>query len=268
MDQDSFHLKRNSIAGGEPGKYTDFGMNWTILGLSDHYCGAFFSIFDENYPMTRSAKFSKGEELANAISHFFGALLALAGLIVMIKRSLVYGNGLHLVTTSVFGITMITLYLSSTLTHILPVGRTKDAFFNFDRIAIYFLIAGTYTPITLLALGGPIGWTLFGLEWGLAITGTVLILNRPGDFNTGVNSFYVISYALMGWLILIAIVPIVRTLPFMGWMWILIGGLCYSLGIIFFKFTRFPYHHLVWHILVIAGSLSHFFAVYFFIIPG
>jgi len=218
--------------------------------------------------MKSNTKFSKGEELANALSHFSGAMLAVAGLILMIYSSLIYGNAWHVVATSVFGSTMIILYLSSTLTHILPAGRTKDVFFNFDRIAIYLLIAGSYTPITLLTLGGPLGWTLFGLEWGLAIIGTTMIMTRPGDYDTGVNSYYVISYALMGWLILIAIVPVARVLPFMGWMWILIGGLCYTLGIIFFKFTRFPYHHLVWHILVIAGSLSHFFAVYFFIIPG
>ena len=218
--------------------------------------------------MKSNTKFSKGEELANALSHLSGAMLAVAGSILMICSSLINGNALHVVATSVFGTTMIILYLSSTLTHILPEGRTKDAFFNFDRIAIYFLIAGTYTPITLLTLSGPLGWTLFGLEWGLAIIGTIMIMTRPGDYNTGVNNYYLISYALMGWLILIAIVPVVRILPFMGWMWILIGGLCYTLGIVFFKLTRFPYHHLVWHILVIAGSLSHFFAVYFFIIPG
>lgn len=218
--------------------------------------------------MESNVKFSRGEELANALSHFFGAMLAVAGLILMVYNSLVYGNGWHVATSSVFGVSMIILYLSSTLTHILPMGRSKDIFFNLDRVAIYFLIAGTYTPIVLITLNGPLGWTLFGLEWGLAITGTIMILTRPGDYNTGVNSFYVISYALMGWLILIAIVPLVRILPFMGWMWILIGGLCYSVGVIFFKLTRFPYHHLVWHLLVMAGSLSHFFAVYLYIIPG
>lgn len=217
--------------------------------------------------MEKNIKFSRGEELANAISHFSGALLAIAGLILMVHFSLLKGNNWHVVSTSVFGASMIVLYFSSTMTHILPMGRSKDFFFNFDRIAIYLLIAGTYTPIALITLHGPLGWAIFGLEWGLAIVGTIMILTRPGDYNTGVNTFYVISYAVMGWLILIAIVPVLNTLPLMGTLWILIGGVCYTLGILFFKVVRFPYHHLVWHLFVLAGTTSHFFAVFFYMIP-
>jgi len=217
--------------------------------------------------MGKNNKFSRGEELANAISHLVGALLAVAGLVLMVHFSIVNGNGWHVVSTSVFGASMIVLYLSSTLTHILPMGKAKDLFFNIDRIAIYILIAGTYTPIALLTLHGPMGWVIFGIEWGLAIVGTVMILSRPGDYRTGVNAFYVVSYAVMGWLILIAIVPVINTLPLMGTLWILIGGSCYTLGILFFKVIKFPYHHLVWHMLVLAGTISHFFAVFFYMIP-
>jgi hemolysin III len=217
--------------------------------------------------MEKNIKFSRGEELANAVSHFSGALLAVAGLVLMLHFSIKFGNGWHIVSTSVFGLSMIVLYLSSTLTHILPMGRAKDIFFNFDRIAIYLLIAGTYTPIALLTLNGPMGWIIFGIEWGLATVGTVMILTRPGDFNSGVSTFYVVSYAVMGWLVLIPIVPVINTLPLMGTLWILIGGLCYTLGILFFKVIKFPYHHLVWHLLVMAGSISHFFAVFFYMIP-
>jgi len=205
--------------------------------------------------------------MANAVSHFSGALLAVTALVLMVYQSSVHGNGWHVISTAVFGASMIVLYLSSTLTHILPMGKTKDFFFNIDRIAIYFLIAGTYTPIALVTLSGPLGWVIFGIEWGLALIGTILILRKPGEYKTGVNAFYVISYAVMGWLILIAIVPIMRILPLMGSLWILIGGLCYTLGIVFFKVIRFPYHHLVWHLLVVAGTVSHFFAVFFYIIP-
>jgi len=162
---------------------------------------------------------------------------------------------------------MIVLYLSSTLTHLLPMGRTKDRFFNFDRIAIYILIAGTYTPIALITLNGPLGWIIFGIEWGLAILGTIMVLTKPGDYDTGVSTFYVISYVVMGWLILIAIVPVMNKVASMGALWILIGGLCYSLGVLFFKVFRFPYHHLVWHMLVLAGTVSHFIAVFYFMIP-
>jgi hemolysin III len=218
--------------------------------------------------MEQNIKFSQREELANAISHFTGALLAIAALVLMLSRSSANGDSWHVVSSAIFGSSMIVLYLSSTFTHILPMGRTKDRFFNFDRIAIYLLIAGTYTPIALITLNGPLGWVIFGIEWGLALTGTFLILRKPGDYNTGVNVFYVISYAVMGWMILIAIVPVIRLLPLMGSIWILIGGLCYTLGIVFFKLVRFPYHHLVWHLLVLAGTVSHFFAVFSYILPS
>jgi hemolysin III len=212
-------------------------------------------------------KFSAGEELANAISHLMGALLSVTALILMIVHSQTYGNNWHLVSTAIFGASMILLYTSSTLTHMLPAGRAKDRFFNVDRIAIYILIAGTYTPIALVTLNGPLGWVIFGIEWGFAILGTILILSKPGDFNSGVNTFYVLSYAIMGWLVLIAIGPVFRSLPLMGVLWIFIGGLAYTVGIIFYNQMKFPYHHLVWHMLVIVGTVSHFFAVFFYIIP-
>ncbi len=214
-----------------------------------------------------NTKFTRAEELANAISHLSGAILAVVGLILMINKTAAHGNTLNIISTSVFGITMIVLYLSSTMTHILPMGRAKDRFFNFDRIAIYFLIAGTYTPLALIAIGGTLGWVIFGIEWGLALLGTILILTKPGDYNTGVNTFYVVSYAVMGWLIVIAAGPVIRLMPVMGWVWILIGAFFYSLGIVFFTKARFPYHHLVWHLLVIGGSFSHFIAVFFYVIP-
>ena len=217
--------------------------------------------------MVSNVKFSQAEELANGLSHLAGAIISSAGLVLMIHASLRYGNNLHLVTSAVFGTTMVLLYVSSAITHLLPVGRVKDRLFNMDRIAIYLLIAGTYTPITLVTLGGTLGWVLFGVEWGLALLGTGMILARPGDYNTGVNTFYVISYAVMGWLILVAVVPVIRILPFMGWLWIFLGGLSYSLGIVFFQLFRFPYHHLIWHLLVMAGSLCHFLAVFYFVIP-
>ena len=218
--------------------------------------------------MEINTKFTRREEVANAVSHLAGAMLAVAGLILMITSSVRQGTGWHIVSTSIFGASMIILYFSSFMTHILPAGKIKDLFFNFDRIAIYLLIAGTYTPLALITLKGPFGWVILGIEWACALVGIGMILMRPGSFNKGVNAFYVISYAVMGWLFLIAIVPFIQNLPLMGWLWILIGGLCYTLGILFFSIIKFPYHHLVWHIMVIAGSISHFFAVFFFVIPG
>ncbi len=217
--------------------------------------------------MPTNIKFTRAEELANAISHLSGAVLAVAGLILMINKTSVHGNAMHIFATTVFGVTMIVLYISSTMTHILPMGRLKDRFFNFDRIAIYFLIAGTYTPLALMAVGGTMGWVIFGVEWAFALVGTILILAKPGDYDTGVNTYYVVSYAVMGWLILIVAGTVIQVLPVMGWVWILIGAFCYSLGIVFFTMARFRYHHLVWHLLVIGGTLSHFFAVFFYVIP-
>lgn len=212
-------------------------------------------------------KFSRGEELANAWSHLIGTLMALVGLILMIYQSVLHGSALTVITTSIFGGTLVILYFSSTMTHILPMGRLKDRFFNLDRIAIYLLIAGTYTPLALEGIGGTIGWVIFAIEWGIALAGTILILSKPGDYDTGVNTFYVLSYAVMGWLIFFFMGTVTQNLPLMGWLWIIIGGICYTIGILFFKFIKFPYHHLVWHLLVMAGSLSHFFTVYFYIIP-
>lgn len=217
--------------------------------------------------MTNPKKFTYKEEIANGISHMIGALLAIAGLILMVYYSVKNGDAWHIVSTSIFGSSMVVLYLSSTLTHLLPSGKIKDFFFNMDRIAIYLLIAGTYTPIALVTLHGPLGWIIFGVEWGIALTGILLIIFKPGDYDTGVNIYSVISYAIMGWLILIAIVPVIRTLPFMGWFWIILGGVLYSIGILFFKLAYFRYHHLVWHLLVMLGSLAHFLAVFFYIIP-
>ncbi len=215
--------------------------------------------------ITKEDKFTKGEELANAISHLTGALLGIAALVLMVVYSARVGTAWHVVSTAVFGATLVILYLSSMFTHWLPAGRTKEFFFTMDQIAIFMLIAGTYTPMALITLHGAFGWVIFGIEWGLAFTGIVIKLMKPVKYASGVSTFYIILYASMGWLVLIALVPLIKTLPVMGWMWILIGGICYTFGIYFFR-ARFRYAHLVWHLFVLAGSISHFMAVFFYII--
>lgn len=219
-----------------------------------------------NTTLVKEDKFTKGEELANAISHMAGALLSVAALVLMVVYSARAGTAWHIVSTTVFGATLIILYLSSMFTHWLPAGRTKEFFFTMDQIAIFMLIAGTYTPIALISLHGPLGWVVFGIEWGLAVTGIIIKLMKPAKYDKGVSTFYIILYVSMGWLVLIALVPLINVLPFMGWMWILIGGVCYSIGIYFFRAARFRYAHLVWHLFVLAGSFSHFMAVFFYII--
>jgi hemolysin III len=129
------------------------------------------------------------------------------------------------------------------------------------------LIAGTYTPFALITLNGPLGWTIFGIEWACAIAGSAIVLLKPVNFEKGVNTITVVIYAAMGWLIIIAIVPIIKILPTGGWLLILIGGVMYTTGIFFYKKGKFPYHHLVWHLFVIAGSVAHFLAIYYYVLP-
>lgn len=212
-------------------------------------------------------RFTLREELANSISHLTGALLATAGLVLMVIFSVIRGSAWHVISSSIFGSSMVILYISSTLNHWLKPGKVKEFFFNFDQIAIFMLIAGTYTPLTLIALHGPFGWTIFGIEWGLALTGTIVKIAKPTKFESGVNIFFILLYVIMGWMIIVAIVPVFKAMPLMGVLWILIGGLCYSIGILFYKALKFRYHHLIWHLFVIAGSVSHFFGIFFYVIP-
>jgi hemolysin III len=214
-----------------------------------------------------NSRYTRGEELANALSHLAGTLLAIAGLVLLVVKSAKSGTAWHIVSSAIFGTTMVILYFSSTMTHWLKPGKAKEVFFTLDQIAIFLLIAGTYTPLTLIALHGPLGWVIFGLEWGLAALGITLKLYKPTEFNKGVNLFNILLYASMGWMILIAIVPTFRNIPSMGVIWILIGGLLYTIGIFFYRKARFRQHHLVWHLLVLAGTASHFFAIYYYILP-
>jgi hemolysin III len=215
-------------------------------------------------------RFSKGEELANAISHLTGALLGIVALVVMIVYSARHGSGWHLAGSIVFGIALFTLYLSSTFNHWLPAGRVKEFFFTFDQIAIYLLIAGTYTPFTLIAIQGTLGWVMFGIEWGLALIGIITKLVHKTEFKNGVNYFYITSYVAMGWLIAISVPTIIEAIGMTGFLWIVAGGFFYSVGIIFYKLEKLKFSHLVWHLFVLAGSISHFIAVYAYVlrIPG
>jgi hemolysin III len=212
-------------------------------------------------------RFSKGEELANVISHLGGTFLSVAALVLMVIYSVLRGNGWHIVSSAVFGTSMIVLYLSSTLAHWLPSGKRKDAFFTLDQIAIFILIAGTYTPLSLVALKGPVGWIIFSIEWGFAIIGIGLLLTRKNNYESGVKLVNILLYASMGWLVVFVSGTLLDTIPLMGFIWIITGGFFYTLGIIFFKVARFPFHHLIWHLLVIGGTVSHFVAIFFYILP-
>jgi hemolysin III len=214
----------------------------------------------------RSGRFSRSEDLANAYSHLFGALLAVAGLALLVVFAAIKGNALHIVSFSVFGTSMIVLYTSSAVAHWLPEGRTKDHFFTMDQVAIYILIAGTYTPVSLIALRGPLGWVIFGLQWGMALISIVRLLTKTNKFERGVPVIDILIYILMGWMVVFVSGAVLKNIPVAGFIWILAGGMFYTLGVIFFKVTKFRYHHLVWHLMVIGGSVCHFTAVFFYMI--
>ncbi|SHG27494.1 PAQR family membrane homeostasis protein TrhA [Ornithinibacillus halophilus] len=214
--------------------------------------------------MADTHTFSKGEEIANAITHGIGAVLSLAGLVVLIVFSSVHGSAWHVVSFTIFGATMFILYMSSTLVHAMPPGKAKDLFEIFDHSSIYFFIAGTYTPFTFIVIQGALGWTMFGIVWGLAIGGTIF------------KSFFVkkylftstILYLAMGWMVIIGWNRIVDNLNFNGVVLLVVGGLCYTIGAVFYMWRGFKYHHMVWHLFVIAGSTAHFFCILFYLLPN
>lgn len=212
-------------------------------------------------------KFTFGEELANAISHVTGAALSVVALVLMIIFSANHGTEVHILSSIVFGVSMILLYTWSGLMHWLPVGRAKKLFRKFDQIGIFLLIAGTYTPFALIAIKGTMGWIFFGVEWGLAIIGIIIKSLEKEKLEENVSMFYVVMYIIMGWLLVIDIRHLYEVLTFWGFALLLGGGLFYSIGVVFFRMHKVRYHHLVWHIFVILGTVLHFFAVYYYVLP-
>jgi hemolysin III len=207
--------------------------------------------------------FSKEEELANSITHGVGALLSISALVILIVFSSLYGNVWHIVSFTIFGVTMFILYMSSTLLHSFPEGKAKDVFEIFDHSSIYFFIAGTYTPFLLVVIKGTLGWTLFGIVWGLAIAGTVFKCFFVKKYLFSSTALYVV----MGWLIVFAWKPLVHNLAPQGMIYLIIGGALYTLGAIFYVWRGFRYHHAVWHLFVLAASVAHFFCVLFYVLP-
>jgi len=199
----------------------------------------------------------KGERF-NSISHLVGAALALAGVVVLVVVASRDGDARRIVSFSVYGATLFLLYLISTLYHGLPPGRGKRVFRVLDHQAIYLLIAGSYTPFTLVSLNGMTGWWMFGAIWGLAVLGLVLdALPRHGA-----RVLPVVIYLVMGWLIVVAIKPLLAVLPGAGFAWLLAGGLFYTSGVVFYALDhRYPWMHGVWHLFVLAGSISHYVAI-------
>jgi hemolysin III len=204
-----------------------------------------------------TATYTREEEIANCLTHGLGLLLSIAGLVVLVTFAALRSDAWAVTSGAIFGVSLVVLYASSTLYHSLRATRPKHVARIVDHVAIFYLIAGTYTPFMLVNLRGPWGWSLFGVVWALAIGGTALKLFFTGRFRV----LSTLIYLFMGWIVLVAIKPLVEALPRGSLIMLFAGGLAYSLGTVFYLWKRLPYHHAVWHLFVLAGSVCHFFAV-------
>jgi len=209
------------------------------------------------------AQYSFLEEIFNSITHGVGALISIAALVLLIVFSSIYGSASHIVSCTIFGFTLVLLYTASTLYHSFQKPNLKHVFKILDHSCIYVLIAGTYTPFLLVTIRGVLGWSMFALVWSLTVIGVlfkVFFVHRFKIIST-------IAYILMGWIIIFAIKPLFQALPGGGLVWLICGGLAYTLGTVFYAWNRLPFNHAIWHLFVLTGSVCHFFAVMFYVIP-
>ncbi len=213
--------------------------------------------------MELTSRYSRSEEIANSITHGIGIVFAVCAMAVLAVFASLYGDTWHIVSCSIFGATLILLYVASTLYHAVQRPEAKSVLRILDHSAILVLIAGTYTPFTLVNLRGPWGWSLFGVIWGLAVFGIVIETTRLRRYRAGLIALYVI----MGWAVVAAVKPMLENVD-RGGLWLLLaGGLAYTGGIVFYLWRRLPYNHAIWHLFVLAGSVLHFFAILFYVIP-
>ena len=201
-------------------------------------------------------------ERFNAWTHLFGALLALSGAIWLLVLAAASGDGWKIFSMSVYGATLVLLYSISTLYHSVR-GRVKRVLRKLDHLSIYLLIAGSYTPFCLISLRGPWGWWLFGIVWSLAAIGMLQEIKPRSEARV----LSLVIYAVMGWIVLVAIEPLLASLGLPGFLWLAAGGVAYTVGIVFFAFDeKFRHWHGIWHLFVIAGSLAHFIAILFYVV--
>lgn len=202
---------------------------------------------------------TKSEEVLNILTHGIGIGLAIAGLTLLVVFAALSGNAWSIVSCAIFGVTMFTLYFGSTMCHA-TIGKKSECFFEvWDSVAIYALIAGTYTPFLLVNLRGWIGWTVFGILWAIVIFGAVMKMRNPKQQ----PKWMVVLYLIMGWTLLFILPAMLRSIPVRGLWFILAGGLSYTVGVIFYVWRKMKYSHAIWHLFVIGGSVCFFFAVLF-----
>jgi hemolysin III len=211
--------------------------------------------------MSKTTFYDTKEEKINVISHFVGLLLSIAALALLVVKASLMGNVWHIVSFSVYGLSLIVLYLASTLYHNSknPIKRAKLNIF--DHAAIYVLIAGSYTPFTLVTLNGTVGWVLFGLTWGAALAGVVFKIFFIGKF----DKLSTVLYVLMGWMVVFAMKPLYENLSPQGLFWLIMGGVFYTVGAVFYAQNKLKFNHAIFHIFVLLGSASHFVSIFFFV---
>ncbi|MGA2276758.1 MAG: hemolysin III family protein [Terracidiphilus sp.] len=209
------------------------------------------------------ARYRSSEILANAITHGGGAILAIFGSVHLIAASR-RGTDWQVASSSVFAATLVLVYLCSTLYHSLVRTRARHLFHILDHSSIYLLIAGTYTPFCLVSLRGPLGWTILGIEWGLAIAGIIFKCFAVDRFEIA----SALVYLGQGWFVVVAVIPLVHAIGWHGLLWLGAGGVAYTLGIIFFALDRLRYFHATWHLFVLAGSICHYFAILYYVLPA
>ncbi|SDX68701.1 hemolysin III family protein [Paenibacillus sp. CF384] len=214
--------------------------------------------------MANTYTYSRREEVANAITHGLGAALSVAALVLLIVFAAMKGNASHVVSFTIYGSMMLLLYISSTLVHSFPEGKAKNVFEIMDHSCIYLFIAGTYTPIVLHIVQGAAGWTLFGIVWGLALCGVVFKAFYASKFLFTSTLLYI----AMGWIIVFAWGPLKAHLAPGGLQLLIIGGVLYTVGTLFYVWRSFKYHHAVWHLFVLGGSVLHFFAILLYVLPA
>ncbi len=208
--------------------------------------------------------YTPAEEAANAVTHGLGALFGMVAVVLLAVFSALCGDAWHVLSCTIYGITLVLLYTASTLYHSLRNARLKRAMKVVDHASIFLLIAGTYTPFLLVPLRGPWGWTFFGLVWGIALAGIVLKLFWTGRFRL----LSTLMYLAMGWIVVFAFKPLVRNLPSGALALLVAGGLLYTLGTVFYLWKKLPFGHAVWHGFVLAASICHFFCIFLYIIPA
>jgi hemolysin III len=207
-------------------------------------------------------EFSMSEEICHAITHGVGLVLSIAGLTILVAYAALQGSALVITSSAIFGATLIILYSASTLYHAVTHTGIKKIFQQFDHASIYFLIAGTYTPVALVSLGGAWGWTIFSIVWTTALFGVFLKIVYPRRF----ERFSLLLYVLLGWIIVVAAQPLLENME-NGGLWLLLaGGLSYTGGIVFYIWDTLPFNHAIWHLFVLGGSILHYFMVLIYII--